>query len=233
MHLFRTFFYLALAGNIVLAILSGMDLAGLHTPWQPPGESERLKRQLSSDKIVLLQENKPEQSAITNTAPAPVAALPNPGDTPICIAFSNLGTEDVDRIKTLVSSLGDAVKLQVNGVQPASYWVNIPPSGGKDGANRRGEILARAGITDFIIVRESGPNQYAVSLGLFRSEEAARRLVEQLQKKSIKTAVITTRDNTGKAARAEIRGLSAMLQPLQTDIQSRLKNVQNDECRAG
>lgn len=232
MHLFRTFFYLALAGNIVLAILSGMDLAGLNAPWHPPGESERLKRQLASDKIVLLQDARPAKPAALATPSAPLSEVPASTDTSICIAFSNLGSEDVDQIKTLTSALGEPVKLQINGVQPASYWVNIPASGGKDGANRRGEILARAGITDFIIVRESGPNQYAISLGLFRSEEAARRLVDQLQKKNIKTAVITTRDNTGKAARTEIRGLASLLTPLKHTVQSRMKTAQSDECRA-
>ncbi len=236
MHLFRTFFYLILAGNIVLAILSGMSFAGVHAPWQAPGESERINRQLVPEKIVLLQEARPASSPDTAAAPpqpaAQPAALPA-ADTPACIAFASLGNADVEAIKSMAAPAGNALKLKINGVQPSSYWVNIPPSGGKDGANRRGEILAKAGITDFIIVRESGPNQYAISLGLFRNEDAARRLVEQLQKKNIKTAIITTRDNTGKAARIEIHGMSSQLQATSSEIRARLKTAQSDECGAG
>lgn len=236
MHLFRTFFYLLLAGNIVLAILSGMSFAGLHAPWQAPGESERIKRQLVPEKIVLLQEAKTTSNSDTVAAAAQPAPQPAPlpaTDTPACIAFANLGNADVEAIKSLTAPSGSALKLKINGVQPSSYWVNIPASGGKDGANRRGEILAKAGITDFIIIRESGPNQYAISLGLFRNEDAAHRLVEQLQKKNIKTAIITTRDNTGKAARIEIHGMSAQLQATGSEIRSRLKSAQSEECGAG
>lgn len=236
MHLFRTFFYLALAGNIVLAVLSGMSFAGMHAPWQAAGESERTKRQLVPEKIVLVQDAKPA-SATASTSPTPQAA-PQPAplpatDSPACIAFASLGNADVENIKSLVSSAGSSLKLKINGVQPSSYWVNIPPSGGKDGANRRGEILAKAGITDFIIVRESGPNQFAISLGLFRNEDAARRLVEQLQKKGIKTAIITTRDNTGKAARVEIHGMSSQLAGLGNEIRASLNGAQSDDCGAG
>lgn len=239
MQLNRTLFYLLLAINLVLAILSGMSLAGIQPPWQPVGEAERLKRQMSPEKITLLPDAPtPEASAPQATAHAPAAEASAVADSTsaaaapsaVCVAYTNLGNDDIDQLNKLTGPLGDEVKLQINGQQPSSYWVNIPPSGGRDGANHRGEILAKAGITDFIIVREAGPSQYAISLGLFRKEEAAKRLVEQLQKKNIKSMRITARDNTGKAARAEIRGMGTVVQALQTSIAARIQSAQPGEC---
>lgn len=244
MHIFRTFFYLLLAGNIALAALSAMGLAGLNQPWQPVGETERLRRQLTPEKIVLISENPatatdapanaPAAAVATSTSASSAAAsvaASSSAPAATCLAFTRLSGKDVDQIRELAATLGDQVKLQVNGLQPSSYWVNIPPSGGRDEANRRGEVLARAGITDYIIVREAGPNQYAVSLGLFRNEDAARRLIEQLQKKNIKTARITVRDNTGNGARTEIRAPATVLQVLSEQIRGQLKSIETDECR--
>lgn len=236
MHIFRTFFYLLLAANIVLAALTGMGLAGINEPWQPIGEAERLKRQLTPEKILLVNEGRiaPVGStlhAVASSSASSAATSAPSATTATCMAFTRLSSKDVDQIRELAAALGDQVKLQVNGLQPPSYWVNIPPSGGKDEANRRAEVLARAGIADFIIVREPGPNQYAVSLGLFRSEDAARRLIEQLQKRNVKTARITIRDNTGNGARTEIQAPAATLQTLAEQIHSQLNSVERDECR--
>lgn len=238
MQMTRTFFYLLLAANLVLALLSGLSLAGQQAPWQQAGETERLKRQLAVDKIALLS-NSSETSqpvapvALTASAP-PASEQSAPAtipDTPACAALKGLGAEDIAQITTLALPLSEKIKLQSSGVQPTSWWVNIPPGGGKEGAVRRGEILAKAGITDYIIVREAGPNQFAISLGLFRSEEAAKRLTDQLQKKNIKTARITVRDNSN--ARVELRGMSSTLTPLLEEIQSRIKSAQREDCQPG
>lgn len=241
MHIIRTFFYLLLACNLLLALLSGLSLAGVQTPWQTKGESERIKRQLAAEKIILID------APVANTPPAP--ALPpvetqSPpvqastpvavaADTAVCANLKNLSADDVAQITALTAPLGDAVKQQSFGVQASSYWVNIPPGGGREGAVKRGEVLTRAGITDYIIVREAGPNQFAISLGLFRNEEAAKRLIDQLQKKNVKTARITVRDNTNSAARVELRGSAGSLNPLLDEIQTRLKTAQRDDCQPG
>lgn len=238
MQILRTFFYLLLAINIVLTLFSGLGLAGVQAPWQTGGEAERLKRQLSADKIILLNTGPVASLTSTSLQPAPAsnsapAAVTSNPDAAACVALKHLGADDVAQITTIASPLGEAVKLKASGVQPSSYWVNIPPGGGKDGAARRGEILAKAGITDYIIVRETGPNQFAISLGLFRSEEAAKRLIEQLQKKNVRTARITVRDNTNFAARVELRGSAGKVLPLVEDLMSRLKEAQREDCQPG
>jgi hypothetical protein len=74
------------------------------------------------------------------------------------------------------------------------YWVYIPPLGSKVDASRKGEELKGRGITDFYIVQEAGPWQFAISLGVFNTEEAAANYLVQLKKKNVRSAVIGPRD---------------------------------------
>ncbi|MDQ7989690.1 MAG: SPOR domain-containing protein [Candidatus Dactylopiibacterium sp.] len=243
MPVFRPLFYLLLALNIALAVLGFLIATGHDAPWQTPGEPERTARQLAAERIVLVTDAS-APAAGPAVAPLPVASEPVAApaaaeqsaavraDAPTCIAFRNLGAADVALIRTLAEPLGARVSLSNSGVLPTSYWVNIPPAGGREGASQRGDALARAGVTDYIIVREAGPNQFAISLGLFHNEEAARRLVAQLQKKDVRNVRITARDNTGTAARSEIRGPADAVSALHVAIRGRLRAAEDDACRA-
>lgn len=235
MHILRALFYLLLTINLALFLLGGLSLSGHQPPWQTTGESERLKRQLAVDQI-RLQQTTPAGPAAAPAETVTAASAPPPQADPeamICAALKNLSADDVARIGEQLAPPNDKIELRSSGVQPTSWWVNIPPGGGREGAMRRGEILTKAGITDYIIVREAGPNQFAISLGLFRNEEAAKRLIDQLQKKNVKTARITVRDNTHFGARVELRGSAARVMPLLDEITSRIKNAQRDDCQPG
>lgn len=234
MKTLRPFFYLLLAANIVLAILSALPLLGIQLPWAPSGEADRLNHQLTPEKIQPLGADPakptPPASAITSSpATEPVAAASNPNNV-VCVAVRNLTREGTQQISEQAARQDGGLAVRISGVSPTSYWVNIPPNGGKEAASRRGEDLTKAGIEDYIIVRDSGPNQYAISLGLFRSEEAANRLIEQLKKKNIKTARITVRDNTGNGARAEITGRTEPLEALLKEFLVARKDAERDAC---
>ena len=234
MKTLRPFFYLLLAANIVLAILLVLPLLGVQLPWTPSGEAGRLTRQLNPEKIQPLGADfaKPAASPADSTASSPAtdtATSPDPGST-ACAALRNLTQDATQKLTEQATRQDKGLVVRTTGVAPKSYWVNIPPNGGKDAATKRGEDLTKAGIEDFIIVRDSGPNQFAISLGLFRSEEAANRLIEQLKKKNIKTARIAVRDNTGTGARAEITGRSESLELVLKDFLATNKDAQRDVC---
>lgn len=226
MKTLRPFFYLLLAANIMLATLSALPLLGFQLPWAPTGEADRLTRQLSPGSIQLIAPT-PVKESIGSATEIPPETNPNAIS---CIALRNLNLEATQKISEQAARQGDGLAVRLIGVSPTSYWVNIPPGGGKDGATKRAEVLAKAGVEDYIIVRDSGPTQFSISLGLFRSEEAANRLIEQLKKKNIKSARVTVRDNTGNNARAEISGRNEFLEPLITDFLTTHADAQRDVC---
>lgn len=69
----------------------------------------------------------------------------------------------------------------------ARYWVYIPPSPSLAEAQRMMAELASRGVGDRFVVQE-GEWQYAISLGLFKEERLAERLLQQLKRQGVDNA---------------------------------------------
>jgi hypothetical protein len=76
----------------------------------------------------------------------------------------------------------------------ASWWVHMPPQGSQAAMERKARELTELSVTDFFPVTEAGRWRYAISLGLFRSEDAARTHLAQLRAKGVRSAVIANRE---------------------------------------
>ncbi|WP_212742600.1 SPOR domain-containing protein [Methylobacillus flagellatus] len=69
----------------------------------------------------------------------------------------------------------------------ARYWVYIPPSPSLAEAQRMMAELASRGVSDSFVMQE-GEWQYAISLGLFKEERLAERLLQQLKQQGVENA---------------------------------------------
>lgn len=108
------------------------------------------------------------------------------------------------------AALGLAAAPSVRDItETQSWWVYIPPGGGREAALKRAADLKALGITDFFVVQEEGPSRWAVSLGIFRSEELARARLEALRGKRVRTAQLGTREAHFSRAWLQARGLTA------------------------
>jgi hypothetical protein len=70
--------------------------------------------------------------------------------------------------------------------------VFIPPAANRAAADRKVEELKALGIRDIAVV-DSGAQRFAISLGVFRTEEAAQARLDALQTQGIKTAKVGAR----------------------------------------
>ena len=64
---------------------------------------------------------------------------------------------------------------------PNGWWVYVPPQGSRDAADGKVAELRALGVKDLYILQDDGPNQYAVSLGVFKTETSARQMLGRLQ----------------------------------------------------
>lgn len=224
----RTFFYALVAINILLAAFLVMPFFGMAPEWSSATEPERLARQLSPDTIKILPAGA-QRAEVTSSGPSeapsgaasvPLAAQPESparAQTEVtveveefrCIAFKGLSDENAARVLSTAGKQSAALRTRSVSSTTSSFWVHIPPDGGKEAAEKRAEVLQRNGISDFFVVREAGETQYAVSLGLYRAEALAKRRLESLQKVGIKTALIAARENAFQ--RVEVRGDNAAM----------------------
>jgi len=66
------------------------------------------------------------------------------------------------------------------------------PTGGKPESDRAQEL----GVEDFYVVQEDSKFRFAISLGVFKTEEAARSRLAELRKKGVRTARVDPRETS-------------------------------------
>ncbi|MHB1373529.1 MAG: SPOR domain-containing protein [Thauera sp.] len=144
----------------------------------------------------------PEAAAQADAA-APPAEPAAAGPPPVCQAWANLTVDQADRLSQRLRRIG-VTPARVRTETPDSWWVRIPPQRTRAEAERRVVELNLLGVTDTFIVQEAGPTQYAVSLGLFKTEARARVLLGQLRAKGVDGAGIEPRMSTSYRIQATL-----------------------------
>ena len=217
---------LAFANLLALAVWKGWLGGGSY-----PGEPERLSNQLNPERMRLVAE---APLAVPTPAPAeaPPAeppAVPERPAPPGCVAFSGLTTPQRDELGARIASAGPGFKLTESRTGAVtSWWVHVPPQGSKEAAERKAAELRKLGVNDLFIVNDPGPAQFAISLGLYKNETQANRLLESLREKGVRSAQVAGRGAT--ALRVEVRGPSDGLATLASDLSGRLRGANRLEC---
>ena len=110
--------------------------------------------------------------------------------------------------------------------------MHIPPLPNSAQADKKAAELSRLGIKDFYVVREGGPNQYAISLGLYKSEESANNYLNALLKKGVKSARIQVREAPGDKSVVEIRGTPQQLVNALAELPPEFSGASRADCAA-
>jgi hypothetical protein len=172
---------------VILLILANLTLFGYtFLDGASGGESFRLAQQVQPDKIKLLT---PQQFAALG--PAKAASLAD-----VCLEWGPLS--DTDRTRALADldplGLGKLV-TQKKVDAPMTFWTFLPPFATKAGATKRLDELKAEGLTDAFIV-DSGAQRLAISLGTWRSEDAANAAQVVMSKRGIAGVKVGPRQQT-------------------------------------
>ena len=237
----KLFFWLLLAGNCVLF---GLQRGYLGATAAERREPQRLAQQLRPESLALLPANseklvapvrvqepspapaqpEPAPAPATAATPAPLAAAAA-SVTPSCTEVGSFSAADAQRFSRQLAglNLGDKVAQKLSQ-DVTSHMVYIPPQDGREGAERRTAELRRLGVGDFYVIPESFPNpalRSGVSLGIFRTEEAAKAYIGQLIAKGVRSArIIARRSGAGKQV--------FQLRDLSPDARSALNRIKAD-----
>ena len=147
----------------------------------------------------------PTEPAPAEPPPAEPAVVPAPSPAPpaLCHAWADLSASEADRLVQRLRRIG-ITAARSRSETPEAWWVRIPPQRNRSEAERRVVELNLLGVSDTFIVQESGPNQNAVSLGLFKTENRARILLGQLRAKGVENAGIEPRMSTSYRIQANV-----------------------------
>jgi hypothetical protein len=131
----------------------------------------------------------------TDKAADKAASKPADKNAPVCLAWNNMSNSDADRLQGMLSSKWSAFKVVRHQLPVgAPYWVFVPPLPNKAAAERKASELKALGVADYFIVQESGVNHFAVSLGVFSTEQAAKDRLEVLRGQGVRSAQMGPRN---------------------------------------
>jgi hypothetical protein len=106
-----------------------------------------------------------------------------------CTEIGNFNTADAKRFEAQLTALALGDKLSRREIkETSSHMVWIPPQGGKEGADRKAGELRNLGVNDFYVILENNPQHWGISLGIFKTEEAARAHLNALNQKGVRSA---------------------------------------------
>jgi hypothetical protein len=175
--------------------------------------------------IALLQISPERIRTVAAGAVPPAAGNPSPPAAPpaACVEWGVFGGAEVARADAALASLelpADALQRRVADVD--GYWVHMPPMKTRVEVDRKVGELKALGVEEFFVVQDAGTWRNAVSLGLFKNEEAARAELERLRQRGVRSAVIVRREKLLKQVTFYLRepapSLVARLTELQRDF---------------
>jgi hypothetical protein len=165
-------------------------------PFWSSGDDPMLRQPLNPEKIRLL-------------SGAQVASLPKTRIVPRmsgCLEWGGFNPADEARAEQALQgfSLGDRI-TQRRQDETAGWWVYLPPQGSKSNVDKKISELKKLGVDDFFPIQEDGKWHFAVSLGVFSSQEAANKRLETLRAKGVRTAQAGQRDSASQKVFMQIR----------------------------
>jgi hypothetical protein len=157
-------------------------------------ESQIPLLQISPEKIRLLglagAPDEPRAEAAAPAVPRRAIAAPAP-----CLEWGPFAGPEVARADAAFARLELAAARVARVVSDASgYWVYVPPPKTQAEVERKVGELKALGVSDFFVVQETGQWRNAISLGIFRTDEAASVFLGALRERGVRDAVTARRD---------------------------------------
>lgn len=167
--------------------------------------------QISPEKMKLLK-----PGAVPRPDPAVDALAAQPPSAPVCLEWGGFGVDDAARAAAALAAFGLGDKVSQRESADAGWWVYIPPLKSRAEADKRAGEVKALGVKEFYVVQSNDEWRFAISLGVFKTEENANNYLAQLKQKGVRSAVVAPRGarsstfvirDPGEAIAVKIAGL--------------------------
>lgn len=150
-----------------------------------------------------------------------------------CIELGPIAATDVTRAEVAAAGLAAGVKVQRRVDEPARWWVYIPPLATRQGASQRIAELKKQGIEDSSLVTDEPSFRNAISLGVFRSEEAANGHAESLRKRGVGGVQVGPREGAGSRVYVQLWDAPGAVRLRFVDLKDAFPGSDVRECQGG
>ena len=142
--------------------------------------------------------------------------------TLICLEWGDFSGSDLTRAAAALSALQLADKISQRQIErDIGYWVYIPPLKNKAAVNRKIGELKALGVSDYFVVQGSGHWLNAISLGVFKTRDAAQNFLHVLNTKGVRTARVGERAS-------KLKTTLFILNRVDAGTETKLKAMQKD-----
>ena len=213
----RALFLLAVLANLVFFVW-----ARYFSPPDGAADPRPLARQIEPDKLkVIPSAEVAKLPAAAQKKPAPLA----------CVEWGSFALADVPRAEKVLEPLALGARLaQRRADEVAGWWVHIPPQPTRQAAINKAAELKGFGVQDYFIVTEEGPYRWAVSLGVFRTEEAAQAHLALLRNQGVRSARIASRETVVPKVWLQVKSVDAVLEARLKELTSRVEATELKPC---
>lgn len=228
----RLAFFLLLLINVALyPFVSGL-IAGKGDGSEPL----RMASQMKPDSIRILPSDAPSPSSAAGTVAAPdvANAVVAGSEAPaVCRALDGLSRDQVDALNARIGA--EQLLLQLSEseqTETTAWWVHIPDMQTRQLAERKQAELRALGVREMIVMADpADPQKLAVSLGLFKTEAAAKELLATLNGQGVRSARIAPREGRAGRYRIEVRGAGPDLAALFDSFPALDETTQRTDCQ--
>jgi hypothetical protein len=225
----RAIFFLLLLLNLGYFAWTQMD------PTHASGEAQLIDQQLNPKAIQLLTAEKVAALSAERAERAERAARAERAKAPKltpCLELGAFNPGDLPRVEQVLGPLALGPKLSQRRVdEVANFWVYIPPQANRQAATRKAAELKKLGIEKFFVVQDDSKFRYAISLGVFKSEEAAKAQLGQMRAKGVRSARVGARETRVPKVYFTVRDVSEALAAKLNDLRQGFPGSELKECR--
>jgi hypothetical protein len=213
----RTVFFILALANAVFFAYSWLGGGA-----EASGDAQIVSQQLNPEKIRLLA---PDQvTALMRKPEAPKVAS-------VCVEWGVLLGGDVARAAQALEPLGLGAKLtQRKQEEVAAYWVYIPPLASRQSAAQKVGELKRLGVEEYFVVPDDPKWRNAISLGVFKTAEAAKSHLDALRAKGVKSAVSGARETQLSKTYFQVREANSTVTAKLNELKQGFAGTEVREC---
>jgi hypothetical protein len=178
-------------------------------------------RQIAPDKLKVIA---------PASLPPPAAAAKKPAAVGSqCLEWGSFTVADAPRAEKALEPLALGARLgQRRTEEIAAWWVFMPSQGSRQAALRKAAELKALGVDEYFIVQEEGEHRWALSLGVFRSEEAAQARLAALRAQGVRTAQVGPRETLVPKIWLQVKSVDA---PLEARLKEIARQIDGSELK--
>lgn len=215
---------------LVLANLAFFAWSRYVAPLDASADPLPLSRQIEPEKLKIIAPADLPPPVAQKAAAAPPAAA-QPAAAPKCMEWGSFTLADAPRAEKALAPLALGARLaQRHTEELAGWWVFIPPQASRQAAQKKAAELKALGVDDYFIVQEDSEHRWALSLGVFRSEEAARARLGTLRTQGVRSAQVARRETVVPKVWLQVKSVDPALEARLKDIALQIEGSELKSC---